>query len=67
MKRFPVLAVFVLVLVARAPAPGAAPAEGQRTWATHVALAPAWFDPAEAPGILTPFIVPYEDLRLKAR
>src|SRR5438445_383647 len=38
------------VLVARAPAPAAAPAEGQLTWAVAVALAPSWFDPAPATG-----------------
>ena len=36
------------------PAPSAAPA-GQMTWASHVALAPTWFDPAETSGIITPF------------
>ena len=47
------------VLVARAPAPAAAPAEGQLTWAVAVALAPSWFDPAEATGLLTPFMILY--------
>src|SRR5437870_3806457 len=47
------------VLVARAPAPAAAPAEGQLTWAVAVALAPSWFDPAEATGLLTPFVILY--------
>ena len=34
-------------------------AEGQATWAVHITLAPTWFDPAETPGILTPFMVLY--------
>ncbi len=38
---------------------GAAAAEGQATWAVHVTLAPTWFDPAETPGIITPFMVLY--------
>jgi peptide/nickel transport system substrate-binding protein len=29
------------------------------TWAVHVSLAPTWFDPAETPGIITPFMVLY--------
>ena len=33
--------------------------EGQLTWGIHVSLAPTWFDPAETPGIITPFMVLY--------
>src|SRR6266849_689835 len=33
----------------------AAAPEGQLTWAVHVSLAPTWFDPAETPGLITPF------------
>jgi len=40
------------------PGPAAA-AEGQATWAVHITLAPTWFDPAETPGIITPFMVLY--------
>ena len=29
------------------------------TWAVHVSLAPTWFDPAETPGIGTPFMILY--------
>ena len=29
------------------------------TWAVHISLAPTWFDPAETPGIGTPFMVLY--------
>jgi peptide/nickel transport system substrate-binding protein len=38
---------------------GAAAPEGQVTWAVHISLAPTWFDPAETPGIITPFMVLY--------
>ncbi|HEX9126356.1 MAG TPA: ABC transporter substrate-binding protein, partial [Methylomirabilota bacterium] len=34
-------------------------AEGQMTWGVHVSLAPTWFDPAEAPGIITPYMIYY--------
>jgi peptide/nickel transport system substrate-binding protein len=30
--------------------------EGQATWAASVSIAPTWFDPAETPGIITPFV-----------
>jgi len=38
---------------------GAARPEGQITWGVHVSLAPSWFDPAETPGIITPYMVMY--------
>jgi peptide/nickel transport system substrate-binding protein len=50
--------LLVALLCARVPAPAAAPPEGQLTWAVAVSVAPAWFDPAEATGILTPFMIP---------
>jgi peptide/nickel transport system substrate-binding protein len=40
--------------IARAMAP-----EGTLTWGIHVSLAPAWFDPAETQGIITPYMVLY--------
>src|SRR6202171_4416154 len=33
--------------------------EGQLTWAVHISLAPTWFDPAETPGMITPYMVLY--------
>ncbi len=42
--------------------PGAALAAGpagELTWGVHVSLAPVWFDPADASGIITPFMVLY--------
>ena len=40
------------------PAVVAAP-RGQLTYGVHVSLAPAWFDPAETTGIITPFMLLY--------
>jgi peptide/nickel transport system substrate-binding protein len=57
MKRLPVFFLLLAALVDGAPAT-AAP-EGQVTWALHVSLAPTWFEPAETPGIATPFLVLY--------
>jgi peptide/nickel transport system substrate-binding protein len=53
-----VLGGAALAITAPAPARAAGP-EGQLTWAVHVSLAPTWFDPAETPGIITPFMVMY--------
>src|SRR3984893_7140694 len=54
------LALTALGLASGAPkmALAAAP-QGQLTWGVHVSLAPTWFDPAETPGIITPFLVLY--------
>src|SRR6266849_1648120 len=52
------LLVFGAILLATVPT-RAAPPEGQLTWAVQVGLAPTWFDPAEATGILIPFMVYY--------
>ena len=53
----------VAVVLALGGADGAAPAaatpEGQITIAVHVTLAPTWFDPAETPGVVTPFMTLY--------
>jgi peptide/nickel transport system substrate-binding protein len=51
--------VLVLAVLALAPAPGGAAPDGQMTWAVHISLAPTWFDPAETPGIGTPFMILY--------
>jgi peptide/nickel transport system substrate-binding protein len=32
---------------------------GQMTWAVHVTIAPTWFDPAETPGVITPYMFMY--------
>src|SRR5262245_6332895 len=57
--RASVVALALALLVA-SPAPRAAAApEGQMTWAVHVSIAPAWFDPGEHPGIITSMLVFY--------
>ena len=48
----------LLILLAPSPRADAAP-EGQLTWGVHITLAPTWFDPAETPGMITPFMVLY--------
>jgi peptide/nickel transport system substrate-binding protein len=53
------LALCALVAVLVLAGPVAAAPEGQMTWGVHISLAPTWFDPAETPGIITPFMVMY--------
>jgi peptide/nickel transport system substrate-binding protein len=60
-KRWCQTALGVLMLAASTsiePALATQPA-GQITWGVHISLAPTWFDPAETPGIITPFMVLY--------
>ena len=33
--------------------------QGQLTYGVHVSLAPAWFDPGEASGVITPYMLLY--------
>jgi peptide/nickel transport system substrate-binding protein len=55
-----VLAFTALGVVAGVPGSAfAADPEGQLTWGVHISLAPTWFDPAETPGLVTPFMVLY--------
>ena len=37
----------------------ARPPAGQLTYGVHISLAPTWFDPAETPGLITPFMLLY--------
>src|ERR1700756_5110961 len=60
LTRRDLLALSALGLVAGAPITSfAAGPQGQLTWGVHTTLAPTWFDPAETPGIITPFMVLY--------
>src|SRR5579864_1394745 len=59
-SRREILALAALGAVAGVPGvAGAAAPAGQLTWGIHVSLAPAWFDPAETSGLITPFMVLY--------
>jgi peptide/nickel transport system substrate-binding protein len=55
------LATLTILLCLLAPLGAclAAGPEGQITWAVHISLAPTWFDPAETPGMITPYMVLY--------
>src|SRR4029077_6701715 len=54
---FAVVVALIVLLSAAAPA-GAAP-EGQVRFAVPLTLPPTWFDPAETPGVITPFLMLY--------
>jgi peptide/nickel transport system substrate-binding protein len=54
--------LLVLAALGLAAAPHAAwsgAPQGQLIWAVHFSLAPTWFDPAETPGMITPFLLMY--------
>jgi peptide/nickel transport system substrate-binding protein len=51
--------VLVLILLWALDAPAQGKPEGTMTWALHVTIAPTWLDPAETPGVITPFIFLY--------
>lgn len=57
-RRVLALSALGIAAVGQGTALAAAP-DGQLTWAVHVSLAPTWFDPAETPGIITPFLLLY--------
>ena len=61
-RRIVVVGCVILICALLAgPDPGRAQAkpEGEMRWALYVTLSPAWFDPAEVVGVLTPFWVLY--------
>jgi peptide/nickel transport system substrate-binding protein len=49
----------VAAIAAFSVGPALASPEGQMTWGVHVSIAPTWFDPAETPGIITPYMFLY--------
>src|ERR1044071_2857358 len=51
--------IAMLALVLLVPARALAAPEGQMTWALHFSLAPTLFEPAETPGVVSPFMILY--------
>src|SRR6266545_1245736 len=58
MNRLCALASVLALTLIPASVARAAPS-GQMTWAIHISLAPTFFDPAETPGVMSPFMVLY--------
>src|SRR5258706_1962833 len=60
MKALRPLRILVMAfLLCGAPVSAVAAPSGQMTWAMHISLAPTFFDPAETPGVIAPFMVLY--------
>jgi peptide/nickel transport system substrate-binding protein len=53
------IALAVLAIALVAPGTALAAPEGQMTWALHFSLAPTLFEPAETPGVVSPFMILY--------
>ena len=62
------LALAALGMAGVRPALAAAAPSGQLTYGVHISLAPTWFDPAETPSLVTPYMLYYalHDGMLKA-
>ncbi|OLD37019.1 MAG: hypothetical protein AUI57_12480 [Candidatus Rokubacteria bacterium 13_1_40CM_2_68_8] len=58
-RRSRYLPLLVLALLPVAPGPAHAAPEGQMIWALHFSLAPTLFEPAETPGVVSPFMILY--------
>src|SRR5438477_5500055 len=52
-------ALALVLTLALAPPASAQAAAGQITFAATISIAPTWFDPAETPGVITPFLTLY--------
>lgn len=59
LRRRTLLALAAAGPIAGSLRPASAAATTQLTYAVHISLAPTWFDPAETPGIVTPFMLYY--------
>jgi peptide/nickel transport system substrate-binding protein len=59
MSRRSRIVVVVLALVLIAPAVALAAPEGEMAWALHFSLAPTLFEPAETPGVVSPYMILY--------
>ena len=58
-RRMRSILVGALALALVAPVSAAASPEGQMSWALHFSLAPTLFEPAETPGVVSPFMILY--------
>jgi peptide/nickel transport system substrate-binding protein len=59
MKRTAILTLALVLPCIWNPAPAQHKPEGEMRWALYVTLPPAWFDPGEVVGVITPFWVLY--------
>ena len=59
MQRWLVVGCVLVALLGGRTADSAAEPKGELVYAMHVTIAPAWFDPAEMPSQITPFLIAY--------
>src|SRR5262252_8806992 len=59
MKRTAILTLALALPCIWNPAPAQPKPEGEMRWALYVTVPPAWFDPGEVVGVITPFWVLY--------
>jgi peptide/nickel transport system substrate-binding protein len=59
MKRITILTLALILPCIWNPAPAQPKPEGEMRWALYVTVPPAWFDPGEVVGVITPFWVLY--------
>ena len=59
MQRWLVVGCLLVALLGGRTADSAAEPKGELVYAMHVTIAPAWFDPAEMPSQITPFLIAY--------
>ena len=59
MRILPGIGLALLLVGSAQLGEAAAQTKGQMTWALHFTIAPTYFDPAETPGIITPFLFLY--------
>jgi peptide/nickel transport system substrate-binding protein len=58
-RRSKLFLALLFALLPVVPALAQASPEGQMTWALHFSLAPTLFEPAETPGVVSPFMILY--------
>ncbi len=58
-RRYALTGILASVVLTGAPALAADPPAGQLTWALHFTPAPSLLEPAETPGLITPFMFLY--------
>ena len=59
MKRHAKTLLLAIALLGLTVASAVAATPGTMTWGVHVTVSPQWFDPGEAAGLATPYLVLY--------
>ena len=62
-----VLATMLAIAALALPHRAHAAAEGQLVWGVHISLVPTYFEPAETAGLVTPFMLLYNEQNVRVR